>query len=145
MKLPSQGTRGRVIVEYLAQREQAQIETIVTDLTDKLSRSAARAAVAEIYDRGIVDNLSTCDLSDVRRTKFSDVIALSEAARDALEDEELIEIAANRTLTIVPPRVVNVLQSPELSPSRYLNAKGTRPDSDWSAFPSVNMPFSKSA
>ncbi|ABR91438.1 Hypothetical protein mma_2216 [Janthinobacterium sp. Marseille] len=139
MKLPAQGTRGRVVVEYLAQRDHAQIEAIVSDLAEQLPRKAIRAAVAEMYDRGVVVNLSTQELSEERRTKFSDVVALSEAARDDLEDEEMSVSASKRAASIVPPRVVNVLQSPELSPSLYLNTKGTREGSDWSQFKSRQL------
>lgn len=138
MKFPAKGTKGRTLIEYLATVDPMQIGDVMTALSDQLERAATRTAVSEMYARGLVNNLTVQGSDESRRSVVTDIIAISQIAIYALGDEDEVTIAA-KAASLVPPRVVNVMTGPVLNPSRYLPTKGTRPDSDWSQFPSRQL------
>lgn len=138
MKFPQKGTKGRTLIEYLATVDPMEIGEVMTALSDQLDRSATRTAVSEMYARGLVNNLTVQGSDEPRRSVVTDVIAISQIAIYALDDEDEATIAAKAAL-LVPPRVVNYLNTPPLDKSRFLKTTGTRPDSDWSQFPSRQL------
>ena len=138
MSLPAKGTRGRVLIEYLASCEPQQIDEVMTALSESLTRASVRAAVKDMYARGLVNNLTIQEHGDSRRSLITDTVALSQSARYELDDEDEEKVAA-KAASLVPPRVVNVMTGPQLHPSKFLNPKGTREGSDWSQFPSRQL------
>ena len=139
MSLPSKGTRGRVLLDYLATVESQDIGGVIAALSESLTKNSIRNAIAEMYLRGHVDNLSIEQEGEPRRSAITDEVALTQATRYELEDaEDEVAIKANAA-ALVPPRQVNVLNTPPLNPSRFLKTTGTRPDSDWSQFKSRQL------
>lgn len=147
MSLPTKGTRGRALLDYLATVESQDIAGVMESLVTSLTAKTIRNTIGEMYLRGHVDNLTIEQEGDSRRSVVTDIIALTPSTRYELEDAEDEIAAVSKSANIVPPRDVNYLNTPPLDKSRYLNPHGTREGSDWSRdkFQSVDAPFSKSA
>jgi len=146
MTLPAKGSRARVLLEYLATVDKRQIEGIMVDLSDSLARRYVREAIADMYQRGHVINLSIREMSEERRTQFSDIVALSDSARYQMEDEKA-EVIVAEPAPLVPPRQVNVLTGPPLSKSLFMKVTSNRDDDcdKWRDYKSLTAPFTKSA
>lgn len=132
MKLPIPGSRGRVIIDFLATKPPMTIADVRTALVTELTRKVTGHVLTDLNERGFIHNMYGSG-----HAKQDDQITLSRLCRELLEDEEDDESEKKQARgQITPPRQVNVLTSPPLSKSLYINTKGTRPDSDWSQFKS---------
>jgi hypothetical protein len=113
----------KIVIDYLRSMEPRSSRTflrIVSDLKDEIGKEEIRAILIE-----------------ERAAKH----VISQGYGVALSASYRAELNADR-ITSMPVR--NVFGR-ELQAKNIPSSKGTRPGSDWSGYPSVNAPMSKSA
>lgn len=120
MNLPKQGTYERMVLDGLFTYHPRSSRSI-KQIKEKLGANISTASLERVIESEQIDG---------RIINSRGGFALSSEARKAYYAEK----------SVMPtPSVRNVLTGPSLHPSRYLPTKGTRPDSDWSQFPSRQL------
>lgn len=120
MKLPTQGTYERMVLDYLF------------TVAPRSNRSMKQ--IKENFG----SDISAASLNRVLESEQMNFRVISSGGGFALSAEARKTFHAEKTVTTTPSSR-NVLTGPALHPSRYIKTTGTRDGSDWSQFPSRQL------